>query len=362
MAAMKRIHVAVPSHSYDICIGEGVLSSLDALLAPLAPTSVLIVTDGNVQPLYADAVLGQAGRLVRSQVCVLPPGERGKSIDAMQQVLHALFDLRADRKSLVVALGGGVVGDIAGFAAAVFMRGIRFVQIPTTLLAQVDSSVGGKTGVNHERGKNMIGAFHQPSLVVTDTATLCTLPPRELSAGLAEILKHGLLADARYFERTVQCLPQLRACESGALAEAVAGSCEIKAAVVARDERESGERALLNLGHTFGHAIEALTGYGTWLHGEAVGCGMCLAADLSAREGLLDGPAVERVAQAVEAAGLPVRIEGLTAADAIRAMQGDKKTEGGQIRFVLLERIGRAVQRTVAPASLSATLAAGGYV
>ena len=257
---------------------------------------------------------------------------------------------------------GGVVGDIAGFAAAVFMRGIRFVQVPTTLLAQVDSSVGGKTGVNHPSGKNLIGAFHQPALVVADTDTLRTLPPRELSAGLAEVIKHGLLADAEYFDRVCAALPRLRACDGEALMEAIVGSCEIKAGVVSRDERESGERALLNLGHTFGHAIEALSGYGHWLHGEAVGCGMYLAADLSHRLGLIDAAAVARVDEAVRAAALPTRIDGLSLDAALASMAGDKKAEAGRIRFILLERIGKAIQRTVPPDALRATLQAGGYV
>jgi 3-dehydroquinate synthetase len=235
------------------------------------------------------------------------------------------------------------------------------VQVPTTLLAQVDSSVGGKTGVNHPRGKNLIGAFHQPEVVVADTDTLRTLPARELSAGLAEVLKHGLLADAEYFARVTQALPRLLACEESPLIEAIARSCEIKAAIVARDEKESGERALLNLGHTFGHAIEALTGYARWLHGEAVGCGLCLVADLSQRLGLIDRDAVAVVERAVAAAGLPTRIDGLDRAAAIESMRGDKKAEAGEIRFIVLERIGRAVQRTVPPMVLQATLAAGGY-
>jgi 3-dehydroquinate synthase len=283
-------------------------------------------------------------------------------MEQVQCILDALLALGADRKSIVIALGGGVIGDMAGFAAAIFMRGIRFVQVPTTLLAQVDSSVGGKTGVNHALGKNLIGAFHQPALVVSDTQTLRTLPPRELSAGLAEVLKHGLLADAGYFESTVAQLPALRGCDAGALSAAIARSCEIKAGIVARDEREAGERALLNLGHTFGHAIEALTGYGTWLHGEAVGCGMCLAADLSRRCGLISESAVAQVEAAVTAAGLPARIEGLSLRDAVAAMAGDKKAEAGEVRFILFERIGSAVQRTVEPRLVEDTLRAGGYV
>jgi 3-dehydroquinate synthase len=241
------------------------------------------------------------------------------------------------------------------------MRGIRVVQVPTTLLAQVDSSVGGKTGVNHPSGKNLIGSFHQPSVVVSDTSLLRSLPPRELSAGLAEVLKHGLLADREYFERTVHDMAALLELNDDALADAIARSCQIKARIVGRDERESGERALLNLGHTFGHAIEALTGFGRWLHGEAVGCGLCLAADLSSRLGLIGAADVERVADAVALARLPARIEGLSKSDAIQAMRGDKKAHAGRIRFVLLERIGRALQTEAPDALVDATLTAAGY-
>jgi 3-dehydroquinate synthase len=263
---------------------------------------------------------------------------------------------------MLVALGGGVIGDLAGFAAAVVLRGVDYVQVPTTLLAQVDSSVGGKTGVNHPRGKNLIGAFHQPAVVVSDTDTLRTLPPRELSAGLAEVIKHGLLADAQYFDEIERDLPRLLACDADALTAAIAGSCRIKAGVVARDEKESGERALLNLGHTFGHAIEALTGYGTWLHGEAVGCGLCLAADLSARCDLIGRDEVARIDRIVRASRLPTRIEGLSKVAAIASMRSDKKAHAGRIGFVLLERIGRTVQRTVPEELLNATLTSGGYV
>ncbi len=368
---MQSVRVAL-GQPYEILIGPGLLARLGELVTPFAPTRVLIVTNTTVDALYGDLVrtaLGSltvdavaAGTRVPTATCVLPDGESHKSMEQVQRILDALLALGADRKSLVIALGGGVIGDMAGFAAAIFMRGIRFVQVPTTLLAQVDSSVGGKTGVNHALGKNLIGAFHQPALVVSDTQTLRTLPPRELSAGLAEVLKHGLLADAGYFESTVAQLPALRGCDAGALSAAIARSCEIKAGIVARDEREAGERALLNLGHTFGHAVEALTGYGTWLHGEAVGCGMCLAADLSRRCGLISESAVAQVEASVTAAGLPARIEGLSLRDAVAAMAGDKKAEAGEVRFILLERIGRAVQRTVEPRLIEDTLRAGGYV
>jgi 3-dehydroquinate synthase len=343
-------------------VGPGALARLPDMLAALAPTRLLVVTDATVGQLHAarigDLIAPVAPTVVFSGI----DGEAGKSMAAVERVIDALVAHRADRKSVVVALGGGVVGDIAGFAAAVFMRGIRAVQVPTTLLAQVDSSVGGKTGVNHSSGKNLIGAFHQPSAVVADTDLLRTLPPRELSAGLAEVIKHGLLADVGYFERVMASLPRLRACDGEALMDAIVGSCEIKAGVVSRDERESGERALLNLGHTFGHAIEALSGYGHWLHGEAVGCGMCLAADLSRRLGLIGSADVARVEDAVRAAGLPVRIAGLSLEAALQSMAGDKKAEAGRIRFILLERIGKAIQRTVPADALRATLQDGGYV
>jgi 3-dehydroquinate synthase len=358
---MRCLTVDLAGRPYDIQIGPGLLARLGEFVGPLRPSRLLVVTDPRVGPLYASRVQASLQPLARTAVFELAGGEAGKDLRAVEAVLDALLAAGADRRSVAIALGGGVVGDIAGFAAAIYMRGIRFVQVPTTLLAQVDSSVGGKTGVNHPRGKNLIGAFHQPQAVVADTDTLRTLPPRELSAGLAEVLKHGLLADAGYFARVTRELPRLLACDEQALAEAIARSCEIKAAIVARDEKESGERALLNLGHTFAHAIETLTGYGRWLHGEAVGCGICLAADLSRRLGLIARDDVEIVERAVAAAGLPTRIDGLSRSAAVESMRGDKKAEAGEIGFILLERIGRAVQRTVPPAALDATLAAGGY-
>jgi 3-dehydroquinate synthase len=358
---MRSVKVALAGHPYDICIGSGLLDGLGERLRALRPSRLLVVTDARVGPLYAARVRAALQPLAATTVFELAGGETDKELRAVEAVLDALLAAGADRRSVVIALGGGVVGDIAGFAAAIYMRGIRFVQVPTTLLAQVDSSVGGKTGVNHPRGKNLIGAFHQPEAVVADTATLRTLPRRELAAGLAEVLKHGLLADADYFASVSADLPRLLACDEPALAAAIARSCEIKAAIVARDERESGERALLNLGHTFGHAIEALTGYQRWLHGEAVGCGLCLAADLSQRLGLISPAEVAGVVQAVDAAGLPTRIDGLSRDAAIESMRGDKKSEAGEIRFIVMERIGRAAQRTVPAAALDATLAAGGY-
>jgi len=358
---MRRLTVDLSGHPYDIHIGSGLLDRLGDFARPLRPSRLLVVTDVRVGALYGSRARAALHPVAPTTVFELAGGETGKDMHAVEAVLDALLAAGADRKSVVIALGGGVIGDIAGFAAAIYMRGVRFVQVPTTLLAQVDSSVGGKTGVNHARGKNLIGAFHQPEGVVADTDTLRTLPPRELSAGLAEVLKHGLLADAEYFARAARDLPRLLACDEGPLAEAIARSCEIKAGIVARDEKESGERALLNFGHTFGHAIEALTGYERWLHGEAVGCGMCLAADLSRRLGLISRAEVDTIEKAVSAAGLPVRIEGLSRVAALESMRGDKKAEAGEIRFIVLERIGRAVQRPVPPDALDATLTAGGY-
>lgn len=358
---MLRIRVDIPRAAYDIAIGSGLIGRCDEFVAPLAPTSIVVVTDEVVGPLYAETAARALRRVAPATVVALPGGEESKSLGTAARVVDALVSAGADRRSVVVALGGGVTGDIAGFAASIYMRGIRYVQVPTTLLAQVDSSVGGKTGVNHASGKNLLGAFHQPSAVIADTDTLRTLAPRELSAGLAEVLKHGLLADADYFASVERDLPRLLACDDAALTAAIARSCEIKSQVVARDERESGERALLNLGHTFAHAIEALTGYSRWLHGEAVGCGLCLAADLSRRLDLIAAEDAERIEAAVGAARLPVRIPGLSARAALTSMRGDKKAESGRIRFVLLERLGKAIQRTVPDAALAETLAAGGY-
>ncbi len=359
---MRQISVNLAGRSYDILIGPGLIGRVGEHLAPLAPTSIHVVCTDVVAPLYASAVEQSCRAVAPTHLCTIADGEAIKDLSTVSVIIDALVRGRADRRSVLIALGGGVVGDIAGFAAAIYMRGIRFVQVPTTLLAQVDSSVGGKTGVNHPQGKNLIGAFHQPSVVVSDTAVLRTLPEREVRAGLAEVLKHGLLADRAYFDRCTAQLPRLLALDPDALAEAVAGSCEIKAAVVGRDERENGERALLNLGHTFGHAIESLTGYTRWLHGEAVGCGLCLAADLSARLSMIGSDAHEAIVAAVAQAGLPTRIAGLSRAAAFEAMRADKKAVAGRIDFVLLERIGQAVRRQVDDAAVEATLSDGGFV
>jgi 3-dehydroquinate synthase len=358
---MRSITVALAGRTYSIHIGEGLLGRLSEFVAPLAPTSALVVTNEVVAPLHGDQALAALRGVARTTSLSLPDGENTKRWDSVARILDALVEHGADRKSVVVALGGGVIGDLAGFAASIYMRGIRVVQVPTTLLAQVDSSIGGKTGINHPNGKNLIGTFHQPSVVVSDTDVLQTLPSRELSAGLAEILKHGLLADAEHFDEVVADLPALREREAAALARAIGRSCELKAGVVGRDERESGERALLNFGHTFGHAIEALTGYTEWLHGEAVGCGMVLAADMSKRLGLITERDVRTVEHAVALAGLPPRIEGLGADDALQSMRGDKKAEAGAVRYIVLEAIGRAVQRAVPDEVVRETLMAGGF-
>ncbi len=359
---MRCVTVDLGQRSYPIYIGAGLLDQLHELIAPLAPTSIALVTSQAVAPLYAQRALRGLGRVVATTVVELPDGEQHKHWDTVAQIIDTMVRARMDRRSLVVTLGGGVVGDVAGFAASIYMRGVRYVHVPTTLLAQVDSSIGGKTGINHSSGKNLIGALHQPSAIISDTDTLRTLPSRELSAGLAEVLKHGLIADADYFERMAAAIDSLRAGDPVALAGAIAGSCEIKASIVARDEKEAGERALLNLGHTFGHAIEAMTGYSSWLHGEAVGCGLVLAARLSCALGSLAASDVQKIGDAVMHAGLPTRADGLSAVDAIETMRGDKKADAGETRFIVLERIGKASLRTVPQRVLVETLMAGGFV
>jgi 3-dehydroquinate synthase len=358
---MQRLTVALDGRSYPIHVGTGLLERLGEFIAPMNATSLLIVSDENVAPLYADRVMAAVQSTARASLLVLPAGEDNKRWDNAAKILDRLVDLGADRQAVVVALGGGVIGDVAGFAASLYMRGVRYVQVPTTLLAQVDSSVGGKTAINHPRGKNLIGTFHQPAAVVSDTLTLQTLPAREVTAGLAEVIKHGLLADAEYFAEVRTGMSALRALEPAALARAILRSCEIKAGIVARDEKEAGERALLNLGHTFAHAIEAMTGYTRWLHGEAVGCGLVLAGELSRRSGLLGSAEVREIAATVAAAGLPSRVEGLSATDALAAMRADKKALAGQIGFIVLQRIGKAVQRPVPDELVIETLREGGF-
>ncbi|HMN76207.1 MAG TPA: 3-dehydroquinate synthase [Burkholderiaceae bacterium] len=354
-----RVPIALGERSYAILIGSGLLdaaSSFDGL--PRSPCAV-IVTDATVAPLYAERLhRALAARHARVTRIELPAGEAHKDWSSLDAIFDALLAANCDRKTLLYALGGGVVGDVAGFAAACYMRGIDFVQVPTTLLAQVDSSVGGKTAINHPRGKNMIGAFHQPLRVVADLATLATLPRREIAAGLAEVIKYGPIADDAFLGWLEANIDALRALDAEALAHAVRRSCEIKAGVVAQDEREGGLRAILNFGHTFGHAIETGLGYGEWLHGEGVGCGMVMAADLSVRLGLIDAAYAKRLARLIERAGLPTVGPALGAERYLALMRGDKKAEDGAIRFVVIDAPGRASVRAAPDAMVADVIAA----
>ncbi len=356
---MQTLNVDVGHATYPILIGSGLLVRPELFESTLHGGDALIVTNTTVGELYLrklESALGaQSDRRVAR--CVLPDGERYKTLDTLGRVFDALIAAKFNRDVTVVALGGGVVGDIAGFAAACYQRGVAHVQVPTTLLAQVDSSVGGKTGVNHPGGKNLIGAFHQPRAVIADTDTLATLPDRELKAGLAEVIKYGCVWDAPLFDWLELNMAQLTRRDPDALAYAIERSCAIKAAVVARDERERNLRAILNFGHTFGHAIEAATQYETYLHGEAVGLGMLMAADLSHRLGMIDATTRERIAALIAAAGLPTEAPRLGAARAFELMQMDKKVHAGSLRLVLLEGLGRAaVTGHYAPSALQATL------
>ena len=353
------LNVELGDRSYPIAIGPGLLDDAALLARHIGGNKVAIVTNTTVAPLYLAKVAGHLRAAGRDVVeIVLPDGEEHKNWQSLNLVYDALLQNKCDRKTTLVALGGGVIGDLTGFAASSYMRGVPFVQIPTTLLAQVDSSVGGKTGINHPLGKNMIGAFYQPRAVIADTATLDTLPPRELSAGLAEVIKHGAILDAAFFDWIEANIAALMAREPQAIAHAIARSCEIKSDVVRKDEREGGLRAVLNFGHTFGHAIENGLGYGEWLHGEAVGCGMVMAADMSARLGLIDPGSVERVRALVRAAGLPAVAPDLGEARWIELMEVDKKNEGGEIRFILLKPLGSPSISTAPLDVLRSTLAA----
>jgi 3-dehydroquinate synthase len=352
------LNVALENRSYPILIGDGLLGRAELFGQHLTARDLLLVSNVTVAPLYLPALLPSlAGRRVVE--VLLPDGEVHKTLANVARVLDVLIANRFARDCAVLALGGGVVGDLAGFAAACYQRGVALVQLPTTLLAQVDSAVGGKTAVNHPGGKNLIGAFHQPVLVVTDTRTLATLPDRELRAGLAEIIKYGLICDAALFAWLEAHVAEVLAREPAALAHVIRRSCEIKAAIVGRDEREQGERALLNLGHTFGHAIEAATGYQQWLHGEAVGAGLVMAAAMSHECGLLPASECERVRELIERTGLPVRMPAVAAAAALERMRIDKKVLAGRLRLVLLRQIGEAFVTADYPgAALTRTLAA----
>jgi 3-dehydroquinate synthase len=353
------VAISLGERSYDIHIGAGLLGDPASFRGLPAAASALIVSNTTVAPLYAQRLQAALSSHYRSvRVLELPDGEAHKDWDALNRIFDTLLGHGCDRRTVLFALGGGVVGDVTGFAAACYMRGVPFVQVPTTLLAQVDSSVGGKTAINHPLGKNMIGAFYQPLRVLADLDTLDSLPAREISAGLAEVIKYGPIADAAFLGWIEANLGALRARDKSALAYAVRRSCEIKAEVVGQDERESGLRAILNFGHTFGHAIEAGLGYGAWLHGEAVGCGMVMAADLSARLGLIEPAYATRLARLIERAGLPVRGPALGAARYLALMRLDKKAEGGEIRFVVIEAPGRAGVRSASDALVAEVIEA----
>jgi 3-dehydroquinate synthase len=356
---MITVEVELGERAYPIHIGEGLIGQPDLFAPHIRGASVAIVTNTTVDPLYGDrlrATLAGLGKHVTT--VVLPDGEAHKNWQTLNSIFDALLEQHADRKTTLIALGGGVIGDMAGFAAACYMRGVPFIQVPTTLLAQVDSSVGGKTGINHPLGKNMIGAFYQPQAVIADIATLASLPRRELAAGIAEVIKTAAIADSAFFDWIEAHIDALNGCDAQALVQAVKRSCEIKAQVVAADEREGGLRAILNFGHTFGHAIEAGLGYGEWLHGEAVGCGMVMAADLSVRLGHLDEATRLRIVRLIDAARLPSRAPALGADRYVELMQVDKKAEGGAIKFILLKRIGDTLITGAPDADVRATLAA----
>ena len=359
------LSIALGERSYPIVIGTGLFDQAATYAALPSAQSAVIVTNTVVAPLYAQRLAqALAGRYQVVHTVVLPDGEAHKTWETLNLIFDALLTHGCDRKTVLFALGGGVVGDMTGFAAASYMRGVPFVQVPTTLLAQVDSSVGGKTAINHPLGKNMIGAFYQPALVVCDIATLATLPAREVSAGLAEVIKYAPIADMPLMDWLEKHMDALRAGDAALLAHAVQRSCEIKARVVAADEREQGLRAILNFGHTFGHAIEAGMGYGAWLHGEAVVCGMVMAAHLSQALGLVDAAFVQRLTQLIARAGLPTAAPHLPLAGAanvaeryLQLMRVDKKSEAGAIKFVTIDRPGQAGVRSAPDALVRSVIA-----
>jgi 3-dehydroquinate synthase len=343
---LETVSIALGDRSYPILIGDALLDDVQTWKDLPRAAMALVVTNQTVAPLYA-ARLQKAlsAHYPHIHVVSLPDGETYKDWSTLNLIFDGLLARGADRQTVLFALGGGVIGDMTGFAAACYMRGVPFVQVPTTLLSQVDSSVGGKTAINHPMGKNMIGAFYQPHRVVCDIQTLQTLPAREVSAGLAEVIKYGPIADMQFLDWIEAHIDPLRALDPSALTQAVKRSCEIKAWVVSQDERESGLRAILNFGHTFGHAIEAGLGFGEWLHGEAVGCGMVMAATLSARLGLVDDAFVKRLTALIERAGLPVVAPSLGVEVYLHHMRVDKKAQAGEIRFVLIDGPGQAVVR-----------------
>ncbi|MEH6557517.1 MAG: 3-dehydroquinate synthase [Oceanicoccus sp.] len=357
---MQTLNVDLGDRSYPIYIGEGLLSQAELLRQHVHGNQVLVVSNETIAPIYLDSIRQSLGDLRYSEL-ILPDGEQYKSLDVLGKIFDRLLEENHNRTTTLIALGGGVVGDMTGFAAASYQRGVNFIQVPTTLLSQVDSSVGGKTGVNHPLGKNMIGAFYQPQCVIADTQTLSTLPPRELSAGLAEVIKYGLISDASFYLWLKENVDGLLACDGKILSEAIRRSCENKAKVVASDEREAGIRAILNFGHTFGHAIETAQGYGNWLHGEAVAAGMVLAADLSAHLGWLPVDDANDVRQLLQHSKLPVEPPTMSCDQFLSLMARDKKVLDGNLRLVLLKRIGEAVVTSdVTEQQIKATLMAAG--
>ncbi|MBU1215587.1 MAG: 3-dehydroquinate synthase [Gammaproteobacteria bacterium] len=350
---MQTLNVGLAERSYPIYVGDGLIQAYDLLSPYLSGRRAVIISNTTVAPLYMSRLVeGLHEHGVQCDRIVLPDGERFKNSKTIDTIYDELLRSHCERSTPLIALGGGVIGDMVGFAAATYLRGVPFIQIPTTLLAQVDSSVGGKTGINHPLGKNMIGAFYQPQVVLADTRTLDTLPDRELCAGLSEVIKYGLIRDLPFLEWLEQNIEKLRARDKDALQYAITRSCQNKAEVVGNDERESGERALLNLGHTFGHAIENGMGYGVWLHGEAVAAGTMMAADLSCRMGWLKTSDVDRMRDLFQRANLPVRGPDMAVEKYQELMGLDKKVAGGKIRFVLLEGLGSAVITSDVPEKL----------
>jgi len=357
--AQESVRIELGDRSYEVVIGAGLLAQPEVWAGLPRASTALVVSNVTVAPLYAEQLVAMLGaQYTRVLRLDLPDGESFKEWATLNLIFDALLGQECDRKVTLYALGGGVVGDMTGFAAACYMRGVPFVQVPTTLLAQVDSSVGGKTAINHPAGKNMIGAFYQPLRVVCDISTLATLPAREISAGLAEVIKYGPIADVEFLAWLEEHMEALRALDPAALRHAVKRCCEIKARVVGSDERESGLRAILNFGHTFGHAIEAGMGFGVWLHGEAVAAGMVMASDLSERLGLIEPGLADRMRRLLARAGLPVAGPALPASEYLHHMRVDKKAEAGDIRFVLIDRLGSAVVRPAPEAQVLAALAA----
>lgn len=349
--AQRTLTVSLGDRSYPIHIGAGLLQHANALTPYLAGQQVMVVTNDTIAPLYLEALCATLPGHLDVRSVVLPDGEQHKTIEQVGRIWDALLEAGFNRRCTLIALGGGVIGDMVGYAAASYQRGVAFIQVPTTLLSQVDSSVGGKTGVNHPLGKNMIGAFWQPKAVLVDTDTLTTLPSRELSAGLAEVIKYGLIRDEAFLSWLEENMQALRSVEPDVIAEAIAKSCQIKADIVAEDETEQGVRALLNLGHTFGHAIEAHQGYGNWLHGEGVGAGMAMAATLSRQLGWIDEAALTRAQAVIQSAGLPLAAPAnMSADDFLVRMRLDKKNIDEKLRLVLLKALGDACVSDATPA------------